>query len=121
MKMEVMNTINIPGLKIENDDFGNIWGDLEPTLLNESQGLKMEWCEHESIIPKLTTDNIKQVIFNPPATIVIFDDETKGVSKCHPNDEYDKMIGFAMAFTKGVFGSSTKLREFLAELDKEDE
>ena len=48
---------------------------------------------------------IKKVIFNDPATIIFWDDGSKTVVKCQPNDKYDKMTGFAMACTKYMFGN----------------
>lgn len=33
---------------------------------------------------------IKKVIFNPPATIVLWGDGTKTVVKCHDEDPYDE-------------------------------
>ena len=49
--------------------------------------------------------SIKNVIFNPPATIVFWADNTKTVVKCGEHDEYDPEKGLAMAFTKKVLGN----------------
>lgn len=48
---------------------------------------------------------IKKVIFNNPATIVIWSDDTKTVVKCQDNDNYDPEKGLAMAIAKRVFGN----------------
>ena len=48
---------------------------------------------------------IKKVIFNDPATIIFWEDGSKTVVKCQPNDKYDKMTGFAMACAKYMFGN----------------
>lgn len=48
---------------------------------------------------------IKKVIFNDPATIIFWEDGSKTVVKCQPDDKYDKMTGFAMACTKYMFGN----------------
>lgn len=45
----------------------------------------------------------KKVIFNPPATIVIWNDNTKTVVKCGPNDYYDPEKGLALCFMKRAF------------------
>ena len=44
--------------------------------------------------------NITKVIFNPPATIVFWDDGTKTVVKCREGDRFDKETGLAMAVMK---------------------
>lgn len=43
---------------------------------------------------------ITKVIFNPPATIVLWNDGTKTVVKCHVKDRYSKEIGLAMCISK---------------------
>lgn len=47
---------------------------------------------------------IEKVIFNNPATIVIWSDGSKTVVKC-ANEEFDKEKGLAMAICKRVFGN----------------
>ena len=48
---------------------------------------------------------IRDVIFNPPATIVIWEDGTKTVVKCDPKDTYSKETGLALAICKKVYGN----------------
>lgn len=48
---------------------------------------------------------IKNVIFNPPATIVFWMDGTKTVVKCQPGDKYDPEKGLAMAISKKALGN----------------
>lgn len=47
---------------------------------------------------------IKNVIFNPPATIVMWSDGTKTVVKCE-NEDYDPEKGLAMAISKKALGN----------------
>lgn len=47
----------------------------------------------------------KEVIFNDPATIVIWSDGTKTVVKCSENDTYNKEVGLAMCVAKKYFGN----------------
>lgn len=62
----------------------------------------------DSILPRVyivsasNTDpfEIKNVIFNEPATIVYWADGTKTVVKCQEGDTYDKEKGLAMCFVK---------------------
>lgn len=46
----------------------------------------------------------KNVIFNPPATIVEWEDGTKTVVKCH-DDEFSEEFGYAMAVMRKIYGS----------------
>ena len=49
-------------------------------------------------------NSITKVIFNDPATIVIWSDGTKTVVKCDERDEFDPEKGLAMAICKKHFG-----------------
>lgn len=53
---------------------------------------------------KLNPNNIEKVIFNPPATIVIFKDGTKVVSKAHKED-FDEEKGFMACMMRIMFNS----------------
>lgn len=48
---------------------------------------------------------IKKVIFNDPATIVLWSDGSKTVVKCQDGDTFDPEKGLAMAFVKKIFGN----------------
>ena len=63
-------------------------------LLNSIYGI------NSSRIPE-----IKNVIFNDPATIVFWDDGTKTVVKCQDGDEFDLEKGLAMAIAKKAYGN----------------
>lgn len=47
----------------------------------------------------------QKVIFNPPATIVFWEDGSKTVVKCGDNDTFDPEKGLAMAISKKVLGN----------------
>lgn len=49
---------------------------------------------------------IKNVIFNGPATIVLWNDGTKTVVKCGKNDTFDPEKGLAMAISKYFFDNA---------------
>lgn len=49
--------------------------------------------------------DIKNVIFNPPATIVIWEDGTKTVVKAQNDEYFDPEKGLTMAIAKKVFGN----------------
>ena len=60
---------------------------------------------------------IKNVIFNDPATIVFWEDGTKAVVKCQNGDEFDPEKGLAMAIAKKAYGNKcsywNKLKKWL--------
>ena len=51
---------------------------------------------------------IKKVIFNGPATIVIWVDGSKTVVKCAEGDGYSKFSGLAIAMCKRMYGTDFK-------------
>lgn len=52
-----------------------------------------------------TYPEIKNVIFNPPATIVFWDDGTKTVVKAQNGEHFDPEKGLSMAIAKKHFGN----------------
>lgn len=56
--------------------------------------------------PKMGAKPVR-VIFNPPATIVFWNDDTKTVVKCSEDDEFDQTMGLAMAICKKMYGNSS--------------
>ena len=48
---------------------------------------------------------IKKVIFNPPATVVLWADGTKTVVKAQNNEAFDSEKGLAMAVVKKFYGN----------------
>ena len=50
------------------------------------------------------TPEVDKVIFNEPATIVMWKDGTKTVVKCHPDDCYDPEKGFLLCCAKKLLG-----------------
>ncbi len=68
---------------------------------------KEPWPKMNPYVIKLEHDKptIKDVIFNNPATIVFWSDDTKTVVKCQDGDVYDPEKGLAMAISKKFFGN----------------
>jgi hypothetical protein len=60
--------------------------------------------------PKIAVPNfnIKKVIFNYPATIVLWEDGTKTVVKCAEDEPYDPEKGLAMCISKKALGDNYK-------------
>lgn len=57
--------------------------------------------------------NIRKVIFNDPATVVLWSDGTKTVVKCGPDDIFDKEKGLAMAIVKKMAGNDSRFHNQL--------
>jgi len=55
--------------------------------------------------PARKAPEIKKVIFNAPATIVIWMDNSKTIVKCQSGDTYIPEVGLAMAIVKKVYGN----------------
>ena len=63
----------------------------------------------------------RQVIFNPPATIVLWEDGTKTVVHCDERDEFDPKYGLALCFMKKALGNTSReLNKVLHKELKED-
>ena len=78
----------------------------------ESPVLRIEcpvgYVAYHTVTPKKPEPKfpeIKKVIFNDPATIVLWEDGTKTVVKCE-NEKFDPEKGLAMAITKKVLGNN---------------
>ena len=61
---------------------------------------------------------IKKVIFNDPATIVLWADGTKTVVKCGKDDVYDKEKGLALCFMKKALDNKGNYNNVLKEHTK---
>ncbi len=55
---------------------------------------------------------INKVIYNPPATIILWNDGTKTMSKCDGEDTYNKATGFMLCVLKKKYGNKTVKRMF---------
>ncbi len=91
------------------------------------------WCiknSHYEINPVYGKDNLKntflgmitKVVFNDPATIVFWNDGSKTVVKCNPEDKFDPEKGLAMACMKKLFGNKGYYNDIFRKwLPEEDE
>lgn len=48
------------------------------------------------------------IIYNPPATIVYWNDDTKTVVKCAKSDTYNKLVGLLLCYIKKSLGNDQK-------------
>lgn len=61
---------------------------------------------YEDNVKEAACDYPSKVIFNPPATIVIFNDGTKIISKCNKEDKFSKETGFLICMLKKNYGNT---------------
>ena len=55
---------------------------------------------------RISTPKIKDVIYNDPATIIFWTDETKTVVKSNGTEAYDPEKGLAMGICKKLLGTN---------------
>lgn len=88
-----------------------------------------DMCKHEKLkIPELNIYGqrwhcapfVRRVIISPPATIILWQDDTKTVCKCSEGDEFDAEKGIAMCFLKKMFGNPSQVRKFIDKWMKEN-
>lgn len=70
---------------------------------NTAQELKLTV---NSIYDLCVMPHVEKVIFNEPATIVFWSDDTKTVVKCDKDDIFDPEKGLAMAVAKKALGTN---------------
>ena len=69
-------------------------------------------CNHFGLnAVKTSPVKIERVIFNDPATVVIWSDNSKTVVKCQPGDVYSKELGLAMCISKKYLGNKGNFNE----------
>lgn len=73
-------------------------------LFDKSSSANKEMTERSNYMPTDIRRLIKNVKFNPPATIVFWADNTKTVVKCNGED-YDPEKGLAMCICKKMLGN----------------
>lgn len=78
---------------------------------NKQMTIKYDLTKGLQIYSELAMPGISKVIFNPPATVVMWDDGTKTVVKAKTSgkkkdqDKFSEEIGLAMAIAKKYYGS----------------
>lgn len=65
------------------------------------------------------TFTIKDVIFSPPATIVLWADGTKTVVRCQNDETYSKEVGLAMCICKRAYGNKGNYNNVFKKFIKE--
>lgn len=89
---------NNTNIKISNDIINRYY-------LNDILTTNELYKDYQSVKNSRKSFEIKDVIFNDPATIVFWKDGSKTVVKCKGKDTFDPEKGLAMAIVKKVFGN----------------
>lgn len=77
-------------------------------------------CSKKNNIVKfgMCSVSIRKVIFNDPATVVLWSDGTKTVVKCGPEDKFDTEKGLAMAIVKKMAGNDNRFHKVFKQYTK---
>lgn len=112
----------------------NMCPDLPPVVLMDNHELaraihkgmaidysrqSMEQAKKNDIVKfGMCSVSIRKVIFNDPATIVLWSDCTKTVVKCGPEDTFDMEKGLAMAIVKKMAGNDNRFHKVFKQYTK---
>lgn len=92
-------------------DFAPIYTERDKRIWHEAFGSGFAVAKALLGEPNTEVTDIKNVIYNPPATIVMWADGSKTVVKCSERDTYDAEKGLAMCFAKRLFGDKGNYNE----------
>lgn len=90
-----------------NVDYGSMFTGLRMMPLNNEEASKM----YRDQINK-----VKKVIFNYPATIILWDDGTKTVVHCGADEKFDPEKGIAMCLLKKMLGNTGDYNNYIRHL-----
>lgn len=112
----------------------NMCPDLPPVVLMDNHELtraihkgmaidysrqSMEQAKKNDIVKfGMCSVSICKVIFNDPATVVLWSDGTKTVVKCGPEDTFDTEKGLAMAIIKKMAGNDNRFHKVFKQYTK---
>ncbi len=77
----------------------------------------IDYSKEYDLVEKGNPSGVKLIYFNTKTNelCIKWNDDTITSAKCSDKDEFDVYIGFALAYTKKMFGSNTKMRKFVDE------
>lgn len=75
---------------------------------------------YEEDLPAWGIPDVEYIIFNPPATIVFWEDGTKTVVKAMEGEKFEKYAGFMAACMKKMFGSTSRAKAIMNECDEDN-
>lgn len=90
----------------------------ERTLINYYRYTKEYTKKNDIVKFGMCNVSIRKVIFNDPATVVLWSDGTKTVVKCGPEDSFDMEKGLAMAIVKKMAGNDNRFHKVFKQYTK---
>lgn len=84
----------------------------------ENPAITKKNMEETTMIHKRKSLGIKNIIFNGPATIIFWNDNTKTIVKCGEGDVFDPEKGIAMAVMKRALGTNESDSNYLDKVRK---
>jgi len=113
---------NVKNITNIMDDFAKEPEDLKKSIMEEPEMPSITVAAPAKdvfthITIPYTIPPIKRVIFSADATIVIFADDTKEVSRCGSGEPYDRYTGFMACVCKKLFGSTTAAKKLMNQKD----
>ena len=94
-----------PTVRDHSEDFTECWNELKTICVLTDSELISKKTSKEAYNKRIFSE-IKDIIINDPATIILWKDGTKTVVKCQPDDTFDPGTGIAMAILKKLYGNS---------------
>lgn len=102
-------TMPVTIINIETDRFS-----YEQRIKIKLDGIIEQCSSTENAVSNIPFNIIyEKIIFNEPATIVIWKDGSKTVVKCQPKDKYDPEKGVALCFMKKALGNKGNFNNIL--------
>ena len=96
-------------------DWDNSWDAIDAYIKEDIKMTHQSLNLGHSPIYNKSTPKIKRVIFNNPATIILWTDGPKSVVQCQNGEPFDPEKGFALAYLKKLLGNKN---EFNKEIHK---
>lgn len=94
----------------------------EGISVDREEGQKIiDFCRNDININLIGVSRITKVIFNKPATIVLWEDGTKTVVKCSNKDIWNPEKGLAMCIIKKICGNDNSYHKIFKKWIPEDE
>lgn len=98
---------SVPTFKLELHVEGtNIYEHFYKSKFSDKKLADIFHSEANSILASQLFPDIKKVIYNDPATIVLWSDGTKTIVKCQEGETFDAEKGLALCFVKKILGNT---------------
>lgn len=104
-KMLYARARNIINSIYDNPNVSSKWWDELKTICALTDIELISKKNSKEAYNKRIFSEIKDIIINDPATIILWKDGTKTIVKCQPDDTFDPEKGIAMAILKKLYGN----------------